>query len=132
MPGATSSPKRKPYDVGAIVELVQPGLVAADRAAEHLGEALTVAQVVAVGEQDSLGPSVAGDRVDTVLGHARIDQRRRRDVEMRVHRAPDALVEGRPMQHARKDLVHRNLNPLVGSGVRYRRAPAALLAPARP
>src|SRR4029078_7156848 len=93
-------------DVGAVAELVHPRLVAADRAAELRGEALTVAQVWAIGQQDAVGAPVAGDLLDAALGHARVDQRRGLDGEVRVDLCPDPLVVCGPVEHTGEHLVH--------------------------
>ena len=66
-------PEGEPLDLGAALELVQPGLVAEDRAAVALGQLLGVAQVVAVAEDDA--PHVAAvEPLDSLVGKERIDR----------------------------------------------------------
>jgi hypothetical protein len=96
-------PEREALHGRAALELVEAGLVTEHRAPERLAEAVAVAVVVAVREDD---PLRAGDRVDALERLHRIDQRAGRHVEVGVHVGGDALVERGPVQHAGLDLLH--------------------------
>jgi hypothetical protein len=108
---------------GRVGEIPQPGLVAGDRAAERLGEAGAVAQVMAVGEDDPLGRLAAGvaEPADPLVGDHRVDQRARGGEVCRMDRLADRLPPRGPLIQAGNRLVHGRGSPR-GSGCRIARA----------
>lgn len=97
----------EPFHSETLIELVQPRLVAEDRAVEALGELRRVSQMMPVGEHDPLHPAPL-EPLDPLVRQQRIDQGPRPDHEVISYLDPDLRVHSLPVNDPVDDLLHKD------------------------
>ena len=100
-------PESEAFDLRAVLELVEAGVAAADRAAKGLRIAFAVSKMVTIGEDDLAGRFSPLEPLEALARHGWVQNDPGELEVIGVHRDPDLRVDRGPVVDAGERSAHR-------------------------